>query len=114
LAFAATVPAGGTCGTEPCWKQIRNRFSYTNAAATPDGLRRLTLQASRGTGAAITVSGRGTNLRRPVSADGIFLLREFPEVVVQLQRSDSPTCWEAVFTRPAIRNTRWTFTDTIH
>jgi hypothetical protein len=114
LAFSATVPAGGTCGTRPCWKQIRNRFSYTNAAATPDGVRQLSLQATGTTGASIMVAGRGSNLHTPVSADGVYLLREFPEVIVQLQRSDSLSCWEAVFTGPPIRDTRSLFVDTIH
>lgn len=44
----------------------------------------------------------------------IFLLREFPEVIVQLQRSDSPDCWEAVFTDPPNHDTRWVFADTVH
>lgn len=115
LVFGATVPAGGTCGTRPCWKQIRNRFSYTNAAATPDGVKRMTLQATAGrTAASIHVTGGGSNLHMPVSADGVFLLREFPEVIVQLQRNDSPDCWEAVFTSPPARDTRWAFADTIH
>ena len=48
-----------------------------------------------------------------MSADGIFLLREFPDVIVQLQRSDSLDCWEAVFTTPAIRDARWVFADRI-
>jgi len=115
LVFGASVPAGGTCGARPCWKQTRNRFSYTNAAATPDGVKQMTLQATAGrTGASIHVSGGGSNLHMPVSADGVFLLREFPEVIVQLQRNDSPDCWEAVFTSPPVRDTRWGFADTIH
>jgi hypothetical protein len=114
LTFGATVPAGGTCGGQPCWKQTRKRFSYRNSAATPDGVRQLTLQATGNTGASIVVSGRGPNLHTPVSADGVFLLREFPQVIVQLQRSDSPNCWEAVFTSPPSRDTRWAFVDTIH
>ncbi len=112
LAFSAWVPASGTCGAHPCWKQTHNRFVYANRLATPDGVRRMTLQAGH-TGASIAVSGRGSNLHMPVAADGLFLLREFPEVIVQLQRSDSPTCWEAVFTSPATRNTRRVFADTI-
>ena len=112
LAFSATVPAGGTCGPRPCWKQTHNRFSYTNSLATPDGLRRMTLQAGK-TGAHIGASGRGRNLHMPASVDGNSLLREFPEVIVQVQRSDSPTCWEAVFTSPATRSTRGVFADTI-
>ena len=70
------------------------------------------LQATARTGAAIVVSGRGPNLHTPVSADGVLLLREFPDVIVQLQRSDGPGCWESVFTSPAVRNRRTVFVDT--
>ena len=75
----------------------------------------MTLRPTTGrTGALITVSGGGSNLHVPISADGVLLLREFPQVIAQLQRSDSPDCWEAVFTSPATRNTRWVFADTLH
>jgi len=113
LAFSATVPTGGTCGSRQCWKLARNRFTYTNPAASPDGVRQMTLKPSASTGAAIVVSGRGPNLHTPVSADGIYLLREFPRVIVQLQRSDSPSCWEAVFPGPPVRDTRLGFADAI-
>jgi len=114
LAFEARVQAGGTCGARPCWKQSHNRLSYSNPAGTPDGVTSMTLRASGGSGASITVRARGSNLHLPVSADGIYLLREFPEVIVQLQRNDTPGCWEAVFTNPAIHNTQRTFVDSIH
>ena len=114
LAFGAAVPPGGICGTHPCWKLIRHRFSYTNVAGTPEGVKRITLRPTAGRiGAAITVSGRGSNLHLPVSADGLSLLHASPEVIVQLQRSDGPDCWEAVFTNPPSRDTRWVFTDTL-
>jgi len=113
LAFHATVRAGGTCGLRPCWKQARSRFSYVDAAATADGVSRMTLRADGSTGTTISVNGRGANLHPPVSADGVFLLREFPQVIVQLQRSDSPACWEAVFTGPPMRDTRWVFADSV-
>ena len=114
LAFGAGVPAGGTCGRRQCWKRLRDTFSYLNIAGNPDGIRRVSLRAPVGnTAAAIAVTGRGANLRVPASTDGIFLLREFPAVIVQLQRGDSPDCWEAVFTTPAMRDTRWAFADTV-
>ena len=115
LAFGARVPGGGTCGRHPCWRQIRNTFSYTNTGGTPDGVKRMTLRATAGrVGALVAVSGGGGNLHLAVPADAGVLLRESPEVIVQLQRSDGPDCWEAVFTSPATRYTRGVFADTIH
>lgn len=72
LTVTMGVPASGFCDPETCWKRPLNGFSYTNAAATPDGVRQMTLQASGHTGSYIAVSGRGSNLRMPVSTDGIF------------------------------------------
>ena len=115
LAFGATVPAGGTCGRRPCWRQSRRRLVYIDTSAASDGIRQMTLttvgRSSRT--ASIVVSGRGPNLRLPTSADGASLLSESPTVVVQVQRSDHPTCWEAVFTSPPVHDTRWTFIDRI-
>jgi len=114
LAFGANVPAGGTCGTRPCWRQIGSHFAYSNTAGTPDGVKRMTLRATAGRiGAAITVNGRGSNLHLPVSSDGITLLRESPAVIVQVQRSDAPDCWETVVTSPPTRGTRFVFSDAV-
>ncbi len=113
LAFAARVPPHGACGAHPCWQQTHNRFSYTNPAATPNGVTRMTLRPSSGAGAAIVVNGRGANLHLPAPATGSLLLREFPQVIVQLQRSDSAACWEATFTAPPVHDTLRVFVDTV-
>jgi hypothetical protein len=111
LAFSATVPPGGTCGARPCWKQTRKRLAYTNNAATPDGIRHLTLSAGGSRKAAsIIVNGRGPNLRLPASGDG-SLLRAALQVIVQLQRSDAADCWEARFDAPATLESARTFAD---
>ncbi len=112
LAFGTTVPSGGICGARPCWKASHGRYAYANSAGSRGGVNRMVLRPnSRGSGASIVVNGGGANLHLPVSVDGIFLLREFPEVIVQLQRGDSASCWEAVFTSPADHNTRSVFSD---
>jgi hypothetical protein len=114
LAFSAVIPAGGRCGGRPCWIQKRHGFIYFNADATPNGVWLARLQASRNGTPYIIVRGRGQNLGMPVSADGLFLLRQFPQVIVQLQRSDAPACWEAVFKSPAIHNSPRVFVDLLH
>jgi len=113
LAFGARVPGGGTCGSHPCWKQNQtyNRLTYANAGATPDGVSRMTLQAKGYTKTYIRVSARGTHLRLPVLVGGGHLLLESPAAIVQLQRSDSPECWEADYETPAIHDTRSVFVD---
>ena len=114
LAFEASVPPLGTCGRRPCWKRIGKRLAYTNNDATPDGIRHLTLSAGgRRKAASISVSGYGQHLRLPSPTDDGVLLRSSPQVTVQLQRSDAPDCWEAVFASPATSSTARTFTDRI-
>ena len=46
--LAATAPAGGMCGTKPCWKQTSSGFSYTDKQLDPDGLRRVAAQGGHG------------------------------------------------------------------
>ena len=37
------VPAGGTCGTKPCWKTIKGGFKYNDKLLTPDGIQQVQL-----------------------------------------------------------------------
>jgi hypothetical protein len=113
LAFSATIPAGGTCGRRTCWKQNRRRLVYVDTAAARDGIRQITLTAVGRSSrtASVVVSGNGPNLHLPAPPDGDSLLRESPQVIVQLQRSDQPACWEAVFAGPPIHDTGSTFVD---
>ena len=45
--MSAQAPAGGTCGTRPCWRtwKLAGGFKYVAKAATPPGLRKLFLRA---------------------------------------------------------------------
>ena len=47
LTMSAQAPAGGTCGTRPCWRtwKLAGGFKYVAKAATPPGLRKLFLRA---------------------------------------------------------------------
>jgi len=91
--LAAAVPAGGTCGTRPCWKPTKNGAAYTNKDATPDGITSLKLKAGLDTKAAVQASGAGTNLAMPV------LPLSLP-ATVQLLIDDgaTSTCFETVYT----------------
>jgi cysteine-rich repeat protein len=93
LAFSATAPSAGTCGSKPCWKQGRNKLRYSNNAATPDGLRKLELESGDSGKARIKVAGKGENL-------GFSGLDLEGEVTVRLRRSDGTPCWEASYPVP--------------
>lgn len=62
LLYRAEVPAGGTCGALPCWRDARGGFAYRNAAATPHGITKLfAVGDDRGRGS-VSVVGRGAPL----------------------------------------------------
>jgi hypothetical protein len=88
LVMTATAPAGGTCGTKPCWSVSSSGAKYTNKLLTPDGLLKISLKAGGAGAGKIGVKGKGALLPLPT-------LPLSPPVRVQLIREDSGTCWEA-------------------
>jgi CSLREA domain-containing protein len=87
----AAAPAGGTCGTRPCWKRTgSSTLVYRDKLLDPDGLEKIVLKPGASAGKAkIAVNGKGANLALPA-------LGLTTPVRVQLLRSMS-TCWEATF-----------------
>jgi len=84
----ATIPAGGTCGTAPCWKPIgTNGFKYINRARTPDGILKVLLKTGADGKAKVIVKGKGTDL--PL---GVGVLPMQLPVDVQLQATGG-ACW---------------------
>ncbi len=91
----AQAPAGGTCGTKPCWKAIKGGFKYNDKLFTPDGLQQVLLKSGVATKAKVLVKGKGVNLPMPT------LPLTLP-VRVQV-KSESGVCWEANY-GTAIKN----------
>lgn len=89
--LAATAPAGGTCGKNPCWKSLPNGkgFRYASKDRTPQGIGALLLGAGAAGKAKIVASAGGSALTAPA---GPLTL----PVVVQL-RSAQGGCFEARF-----------------
>lgn len=99
LAASYAIPAGGTCGTGPCWKESSGGFKYKNKALTPQGIASLTLKQGLAAGKTkILLSGKGVLLPMPV-----LPLIQSPNVVLQLKASNG-VCWEARYGMPAFRN----------
>ena len=67
LKLDAKAPAGGTCGTKPCWKRTASfKLIYTDKLLDPDGLLKVVLKPGPAAGKAkITVKGKGANLGMP-------------------------------------------------
>jgi len=84
-------PAGGTCGTKPCWKATGTTgFKYGNKDGTPDGVTKETLKSGTAGHGKVQVQGGGLNLQLPT-------LPLATPVRVQVRQDGSSTCWEATF-----------------
>jgi hypothetical protein len=83
----AHAPAGGTCGTKPCWKTIKDGFKYNDKLLTPDGLQQVLLKSGPATKVKILVKGKADNLPMPS-------LPLTTPVTVQI-KSKNGVCWEA-------------------
>lgn len=95
-----TVPAGGTCGSRPCWTPNSNGFKYKDTVGTPDGIVQVQLKAGDTPGrASILVKGKGAALRLPLTQTIAA------PVTVQLRRPDGP-CWQAVYGTPTAQDGR--------
>jgi hypothetical protein len=92
LRLAAVAPAGGTCGSLPCWLASTTGFQYADPTLTHDGLGRVLLKAGPPGAAKLLAQGRGSRLPRPV-------LPLTPPVTVQLSTGGG-VCWDAVYTKP--------------
>ncbi|HEY2386767.1 MAG TPA: hypothetical protein VGK30_07375 [Candidatus Binatia bacterium] len=94
LALAAAIPAGGTCGRNPCWQETRAGFRYQSSARTPNGIASVQLKQGLKPGQArIAVRGKGPLLALPVPSSLV------PPLTVQLQRANGG-CWGSEFSAP--------------
>jgi hypothetical protein len=102
----AIAPAGGMCGPRQCWKRRDGRrFRYRDTEESPDGITRIALRTRpSATRANIVVAGRGENLKLP----GLPLQQP---VRAQLVKSDGGSCWEAIYSAPALKSNDRVFRD---
>jgi hypothetical protein len=99
------APAGGTCGTKPCWKSRGAKgFRYKDKDRTPSGIVRLVLRTSVAPLSDIVIRARGPLVPVPP-------LNLTQPVIAQLVKSNGPECWEATYSAPAMRNTAEVFKD---
>jgi hypothetical protein len=94
----AQAPAGGLCGTKPCWKQLAGKgYNYADRAKTPDGMAKVQLRAGLDGKAQVKATASGDLLDPPP------LPLALP-ARVQLQAS-SGECWEATFSSAGVIRT---------
>ena len=91
LVLRADAPAGGTCGTAPCWKATGSSgFRYKDREGTPNGLLKLQVKAGGPGRAKASIKGKGGNLPALPALPLALPSR------VQLHAAGS-ACWEAVY-----------------
>jgi len=90
LQLRAEIPAGGTCGTRPCWKPTATGFGYGDRQRTPNGVEKLKLVAGAEKKSMVQVKASGPNLLVP-------RLPLNPPLTVQL-RATNGSCWSSTFT----------------
>jgi YVTN family beta-propeller protein len=103
LLFRMLAPAGGTCGTKPCWKQVGpptlgQGYKYKDVDGLPNDLDSMTLKSGLDGKAKVSLKGKGGNI--PMPALGSLAL----PLTAQLQ-SENGTCWEMTTTTPSSNTT---------
>ncbi len=104
LVWSASLPAGGTCGSKPCWKSSSKGFSYGDKLGAHGGVTALKLTAGADGKVKISLAGKGLNLSPPA-----IPLSQDSTVTVQVLGNDG--CWGAAFTTPAKKNADGKFQD---
>jgi hypothetical protein len=98
------VPAGGICGSRPCWTETSTGFKYRDGQLAADGVGKLLLREGLEDGKArIIMKGQRGNLNMPA-------LPLAQSVTVQLVNSIG-NCWDAVYNEPADHNDSELFKD---
>lgn len=105
LKLTAAVPAGGTCGGDPCWSTIGKGFKYKDPSAGNAGISGLLLKFGESGKAKIVAKGKDANLDMPA-----LPLAQDQHVIVQLKNSLG-TCWEARYGATAKKNDGEQFKD---
>jgi len=107
LVLGITIPPGGTCADDkPCWKATGTKgFKYKDNNLTQAGVRKLILRAGAPGQAKIVLKGKGGNLPLPPMP-----LAQDPVVTVQVANTVG-SCWEAIYSAPAIKTDLQRFKD---
>jgi cysteine-rich repeat protein len=102
LLMSATIPSGGICGTNPCWKGLGNPagttgFKYKDTAGAAGGITGILLKPGVAGKAKVTMKGKGTSLVLPGENAHAALPLATPAAARVQLHSGNGECWEASF-----------------
>jgi hypothetical protein len=89
---AASIPAGGTCGTTPCWTEVIMGFNYRNLATVPDGVKMLKVRHGDVGTPTIAVKAAGERLMLPLLDPADLQLP-----ITAQASATTGTCWEDTY-----------------
>ena len=96
--LGASIPAGGTCGTKPCWKALGDKgWRYHDPTAAAGGITKLVLRGGGDGKPVIRLRGRGAHLGLPGPLSGVRYFDQDQAVTVQLHADSSANCWSSSF-----------------
>lgn len=100
-AIRADIPAGGTCGSGPCWKPIGDKgYKRTDPLASSAGIKKVLLKGGATAKAKILVKGKDGGL----DLDPATLpLDDDAGLTVQLSNSDNANCWQATYAPASVK-----------
>jgi hypothetical protein len=96
LVLQAAIPGGGTCGTNPCWKDLAKGMQYKDKAASADGVTAIKAGAGVAGKSKVQVQAKGV-----LNWDGLPFTG--PVRVLMLALDDAPpafACWDQTFSLP--------------
>src|SRR5262249_49484115 len=101
LLMRMVAPAGGTCGTKPCWQMLGSAlvpkgYKYKDLDGLPNDLDGLLLKAGDEGKAKMTLKGKGANIPMPALGGALVL-----PLKTQLQ-SENGQCYEATFSSASV------------
>jgi cysteine-rich repeat protein len=91
ISMGLTPFQGGFCGTKPCWSEKPTSHQYKDKAALAGGITSVQLKSGAAGKAKIQFKAKGANL------GGLAGVTLDTPLLVRLVRSNSPICWEAVY-----------------
>ena len=107
LVYSLTAPAGGTCGSLPCWTEFPSGYLsgylLSDRPLTPQGLQKVRLRAGAAGKSRIALRARGTTLGLVPHDTGVFFSQS-SNVTVVVAANNAPKCFRAVFPRPWMKN----------
>jgi hypothetical protein len=103
LILQSRVPAGGLCGTKPCWQALgtppgAKGVRYRDPRFATAGIGTVLLRPGAAGRSSVLVKGKGIALPLPLDPTAVPL-----PIRVQL-RAENGACWENVFTSPTVND----------